>query len=158
MRAANASDLDDLVRIERLAFDSDRLSRRSLAAFVHRPTACVVVAEDCAVRGYAIVLFRRGAGAARLYSLAVAPEAAGHGIGRRLLSAAEEAATDRNCREMRLEVRADNRSAQGLYEANGYRITGRREAYYADGAGALRYSRPLLPYPSKAPGRIDRAA
>ena len=71
--------------------------------------------------GYAVVLTRRGSRSARLYSIAVAAEAAGRGIGSRLLAAAEEAARRRGADRLHLEVRADNSTAIRLYERAGYR-------------------------------------
>ena len=71
---------------------------------------------------------------ARLYSIAVAPEARGTGIGEALLAAAERHARTRGAIAMRLEVRADNAAAQRLYERRGYRRFGIRRRYYEDGA------------------------
>ena len=45
--------------------------------------------------------------------------------------------------QARLEVREDNSRAIDLYEKNGYQPIGRKPAYYADGADALRYEKPL---------------
>ena len=44
-----------------------------------------------------------------------------------------------------LEVRYDNASAIALYESCGFRLFGEHAHYYADGATALRYEKPLLP-------------
>ncbi|TGR60809.1 GNAT family N-acetyltransferase, partial [bacterium M00.F.Ca.ET.194.01.1.1] len=90
IRKARASDVDDLAAIEKAVFSGDRLSRRSFRQFIERETAETLVAEiDGRVGGYAIVLFRKGSGVARLYSIAVGPFFGGLGIGRQLLSAAE---------------------------------------------------------------------
>ena len=62
-----------------------------------------------------MILFRAGTGMARLYSLAVHPEMAGKGIGRKLLEAAEDAAFEHDRLFLRLEVREDNASAIALY-------------------------------------------
>ena len=80
---------------------------------------------------------------ARLYSLAVAPESAAAGLGRRLLAEAERVAAKRGCRSLRLEVREDNTRAIGLYGRAGYRRIGRRDGYYGDGAAALRFEKLL---------------
>lgn len=144
IREARSSDLDRLTLLEAGAFATDRLTRRRLAAFVNSPSACLLLAVrgDEAV-GYVLVLTRRGSRAARLYSLAVAPELAGRGIGSILLGAAESAALARGADALRLEVRGDNSGAIRLYEQRGYRSMGRRENYYEDGMTAVRYARDL---------------
>lgn len=144
IRPARASDVDGLVAMEETVFASDRLSRRSLRRFISSTTAAFLVSEaDDHLAGSAIVLFRKGSAAARLYSIAVTPGHAGAGIGRALLCAALDAAAERGCTDLRLEVREDNPRAIALYELNGFVPAGRRPAYYADGATALRYSRPV---------------
>jgi len=160
VRQARASDIGDLVRLEAAAFASDRLSRRSLAAFVRSPRADLLVLEAAdGPAGYALVLSRAGSQAARLYSLAVDPRLQGHGAGAALLSAAEAAARRRGARRLTLEVRADNAAAICLYEGRGYRFTGERSGYYADGAPARRYARRLAePAAMPPPRRLSRAA
>ncbi|TIS81117.1 MAG: GNAT family N-acetyltransferase, partial [Mesorhizobium sp.] len=118
-------------------------------------TAETLVAEiDGRVGGYAIVLFRKGSGVARLYSIAVGPFFGGLGIGRQLLSAAEEAAFEHGRMMLRLEVREDNGRAIRIYEQGGYRKIGREPGYYEDGATALRYEKTLrgdLPVATRVP-------
>lgn len=144
IREARPSDIDRLAQLEASAFATDRLTRRRLAAFVNSPSACLLLAwRDGEAVGYVLVLTRRGSRAARLYSLAVAPELAGRGIGSILLGAAEDAALARGADALRLEVRGDNPGAIRLYEQRGYRPMGRRENYYQDGMTAVRYSRDL---------------
>ena len=158
MRAAQRHDLDDLVRMEAARFATDRLSRRSFRALMQRPSAALLVAHELSgMVGYALVLTRRSSGRARLYSLAVDQHAAGRGIGGQLLGAVEAAAAERGAQSLRLEVRADNRAAIGLYEARGYRQIGRREGYYQDGMDAVRYER-CLQRDEALPRPIGRAA
>ncbi|MEQ8737483.1 MAG: N-acetyltransferase, partial [Hoeflea sp.] len=144
LRPAVQSDIAALDMIEQAVFDSDRISRRSFRKLIDRPTAETLVIEiDETVCGYAMILFRAGAALARLYSLAVAPEHAGKGYGKALLSAAEQAAMDHDRILLRLEVREDNASAIALYRNSGYRGIGRVDAYYADGMAALRFEKLL---------------
>ncbi|MER9319398.1 peptidase C39 family protein [Mesorhizobium sp. M0659] len=155
IRKARASDVDDLAAIEKAVFSSDRISRRSFRLLIERETAEMLVAEsDGRVAGYAIVLFRKGSGVARLYSLATSPFFSGRGIGRMLLAAAEEAAFEHDRMMLRLEVREDNLRAIGIYEQSGYRKIGREPHYYEDGATALRYEKTLrgdIPVATKVP-------
>ena len=144
VRAARTSDLDALVVIENDVFETDRISRRSFRQLIERETAETLVAEiDGRAVGYCMVLFRKGSGVARLYSIAVRPTDGQGGVGRALLEAAEEVAFEHDRLLLRLEVREDNARAIGLYERSGYRRIGREEGYYEDGAPALRYEKLL---------------
>ena len=144
-RAARAGDLDHLERLERAVFAGDRLSRRSLRRYIDAPTTRLLVADGPrgALSGYALIAFRQGSTLARLYSIAVDRAAAGAGLGRALLAAAEAAARTRGCRALRLEVRADNARAITLYARNGYIRFGEIDDYYEDGAAALRFEKAL---------------
>jgi ribosomal-protein-alanine acetyltransferase len=145
IRSGRAADLPRLVEIENGAFAGDRLSRRALARHLHSPTAALLVATGPPGRvvAYALLLFRAKARHARLYSLAVDPQARGLGLARTLVAAAEAEARRRGAAALTLEVRVDNRRAIRLYEALGYRGLDRRSDYYEDGADALRYEKPL---------------
>ncbi len=144
IRQALASDVDGLVALEHAVFTAERLSRRSFRRLVASPSARVLVAVDRdRIAGCAIVLFRAGSRSARLYSIAVAPGMAGAGTGRALLAAVLAAAAERDCTELRLEVREDNPRAIALYELNGFVPRGRRLDYYADGATAIIYACPI---------------
>jgi len=139
IRSARTSDLDALVALENALFETDRLSRRSFRRFISSRSAVLLVAsEDGAVRGYGLVLLRRGTALARLYSIAVDPKVQGRGIATALIGACEEAASKRGAMVVRLEVQVHNARALKLYEKLGYRVFGRYEAYYDDGSDALR--------------------
>ena len=121
---------------------SRRQYRHHLASRAARVLAAV---RGDALVGAAVVFFHGSHRIARLYSIAVAPEVRGAGIGEQLLAAAERDARARGSTSLRLEVRTDNPAAQGLYERRGYRRFGRKEGYYEDGAAALRYEKALAP-------------
>lgn len=143
-RSGRMSDLDALVAIEDAAFVGDRISRRAFRhLLVSRSCALLVAEDDAPILGYAVVLFRKGLAGARLYSIAVDPARRRPGLGRALLRAAEETAAGRGATEMRLEVREDNARAIALYEDAGFQRFGMKRDYYADGAAALRYAKPL---------------
>ena len=149
IRPAAPDDLDALVTIENTVFPGDRLSRRAMRHHVgHRRNLLVVVEHDGTVLGYALVALRSGSALARLYSIALVPEASGTGLGARLLDAVEQAAADRGAAAMRLEVRADNAAAIRLYERCGYRRFGLLSSYYEDGQDALRFEKRLAPVAS----------
>lgn len=149
LRPATPADLDALVALENRSFIHDRISRRSFRHFVGAQTAAVIVARHgAALAGYALVLFRAGSAIARLYSIAVAAESAGRGVGPALLAAADATARRRGARVMRLEVHEHNAAAISRYRKSGYSFFGRRDCYYGDGATALRYDKRLSHSPA----------
>jgi ribosomal protein S18 acetylase RimI-like enzyme len=147
-RPATPADLDALVTLEREAFPTDRLSRRSFRRFLASAHAALIAADlHGRLVGYALVLFRKNSAAARLYSIAVAPHAGGRRIGALLLESAEQAATARGASVLRLEVHEANARALARYRKAGYREFGRHHEYYEDKGHALRFEKRLAPDP-----------
>ena len=70
-------------------------------------------------------------------SVAVEEEHRGKGIGTSLILASHEEMVKKSAAECYLEVRVSNAQAITLYQKLGFKITGRLEAYYRDGEGAL---------------------
>lgn len=93
--------------------------------------------------GYARWQVIPAAGEAELLRIAVWPEGRGKGLGRRLLQASTEALKSIGISELHLEVRVSNEPARKLYEAEGWRSTGIRKAYYRDGEDAALYGKRL---------------
>ena len=148
-----ANDVDGLSAIENAVFSTDRISRRSFGRLLRSASASVLVAaEGDVIAGYVILLFRSGSSRARLYSIAAAPGKEGAGIGRLLLGAAEDEAARRAAAALRLETRADNSRAIGLYERNGYRRFGRLDVLLCrrGGSAALRKELPPAARPMPA--------
>ncbi len=144
IRRARAADLARLVAIENAVFATDRMSARQWRHHIANPGADIVLAErGGAIVGVAVTFFHPGHRIARLYSIAVAPEARGAGVGERLLDAAERDARRRHRERFRLEVRTDNAAARRLYERRGYRAFGTKAGYYEDGCDAVRYEKAL---------------
>jgi hypothetical protein len=104
--------------------------------------------------GYVLVLFNRATSVARLYSIAVAAEARGYGLGRALVQAAEAATWDAERAYLRLEIRRDNRASQRLFEGLGYRRFGVLSDYYEDHMEALRYEKTLVPHLRRSSARV----
>jgi ribosomal-protein-alanine acetyltransferase len=147
IREAEYSDLDTLADIENRSFQTDKLSRRSMAHLLRRGNATTVLDEQNGrIRGYALILYNRGTSLARLYSIVVDPDFRGQGIGLRLLKAAEKDAVENECVIMRLEVRKDNETAISLYKEHGYRLFHVVPDYYQDHMEALRFEKSLVPH------------
>jgi len=141
---ARLTDVPDLLRIEAACFDGDRLSVRAFRRHCVSQAADLFLARALGeAMGYALVFHRAGAGVGRLYSIAARPEARGRGVASALLETCERASRRRGMRAIRLEVREDNAAAISLYTRRGYVAFGRHDAYYEDGAPALRMEKAL---------------
>jgi [ribosomal protein S18]-alanine N-acetyltransferase len=153
VREARPRDLDAIARLENESFETDRVSRRSLREFLrapHRPVIAATIDDELA--GYMLVSLRKGARAVRIYSLAVDSRFARRGVGKALMQACEAYALRHRRDAITLEVRYDNAAAIALYENSGFRQFGEHAHYYADGATALRYEKPLLLAPQRETG------
>ncbi|WP_116473453.1 GNAT family N-acetyltransferase/peptidase C39 family protein [Zobellella maritima] len=147
LRPALKIDLPALELLENRSFSQDRISRRSFQRFIEHPRDLLLVAErQQQLLGYILVLFRRNTRLARVYSIAVDQAARGQGIARELMLAAEAGALEKGAVFMRLEVRADNQAAQGLYQQLGYRQFGVHHDYYEDHQDALRFQKRIHSY------------
>jgi ribosomal protein S18 acetylase RimI-like enzyme len=157
IRRAAAKDLSALLALEQL-FPGDRLNRQNFRYLLTRAHADIWVAADVtALLGVAVVLYRRNAESARLYSLVVAENARRQGVARNLVQVAERGAAARALQYMHLEVRCDNAHAIRLYQKLGYRLLGRLSHFYEDGEDALRLER-MLPLNGSPDAPRDLAA
>lgn len=139
LRHAVHDDVESLVAIENACFETDRLSRRSFFNLVRPGSHDLLVIEvNGKLAGYVLNLYRNNTNLARIYSIAVLPEARGRGLAMKLIDAAEQAATTRHCVFVRLEVSVNNAAAIGLYEGAHYKRIGIINSYYEDGSDALR--------------------
>lgn len=144
IRQSRPGDLEPLVALENRCFAGDRMSRRSYRAALANPRAVILVAQTGQqLAGAAVAFFRADSPAGRLYSIAVAPDMHGRGIGARLLARMERLARQRGAGSLRLEVSTGNKSALALYRKSGYGVIGRIERYYEDGTDAWRLEKPL---------------
>lgn len=131
--------LDAIVRIEQGCFDDDAFTRRQLSYLVRKAQGgCYVALLGGRVAGYISLLARRGCRNLRIYSVAVAAEARGHGVGQALVDKAVAEARRMSLREVTLEVRTDNISALALYTRKGFLPDRLLKNYYHDGTDARR--------------------
>ena len=140
-RPYTADDFAGLYAIEELCFQPPlRFGRGQMRQLVERRNAVTWIAEQGGpVCGFAIVEWMREPGGvvAYLQTIEVAPDWRGLGVGSELLRRVEGSARAAGAEEIWLHVDAGNAAAIRLYEANGYRIEGRRENYYPLGRAAL---------------------
>lgn len=131
LRVATPEDLDAIMAIENRSFPTDAWNAETMAAELASPHGRYLVDEqDSAVIGYGGVRALRGSADADIQTIALLEEHRGQGRGRELLRALLSAAAERGAREVFLEVRADNPSAEGLYLAEGFEEIARRPHYY----------------------------
>lgn len=93
-------------------------------------TRAYVVATEASgvIVGYAGILIVETD--AHITTIAVAPEARGQQLGKRLMVSLVDRALEAGARHLTLEVRVSNASAQALYEMFGFTPVGRRKNYY----------------------------
>ena len=131
LRDATVDDLDAIMAIENRSFPTDAWSAETMAAELASPHGRYLVDEhDGAVIGYGGVRALHGSADADIQTIALLAEHRGQGRGRILLRALLAEAAARGAREVFLEVRADNPSAEGLYLAEGFEEIARRLHYY----------------------------
>jgi ribosomal-protein-alanine N-acetyltransferase len=123
-------DLTDVLSIERVAFPTP-WTLATFAGLLRRDNTRLRVADVAGrVVGYAVVWIV--ADQAELGNLAVAPAWRRNGLGARLLGLVLEEVAAAGVRELFLEVRESNASAQRLYARNGFKQVGRRPGYYSN--------------------------
>ncbi|MGO4301039.1 ribosomal protein S18-alanine N-acetyltransferase [Leifsonia sp. RAF41] len=128
--------------LERSIFLTDAWSERSMLSEVTGEHGYYLVAFEPdtpeRIDAYAGLLAPRGGGDGDIQTIAVAPHARRHGLGRTLMLAMIAEARRRGAREVFLEVRADNPGAQTLYQQLGFEEIGVRPKYYQpDGVDAV---------------------
>ena len=130
MRAAFATpeDAPALAALHARAF-APAWAAQDFAALLASPGVVGLISDD------GLALIRTVAGEAELLTIAVAPEARGHGAGRALLDAALEVAALAGAELVHLEVASDNAPALALYASAGFKRTGLRPKYYARASG-----------------------
>ena len=154
IRPVRMEDLDALHALENASFDTDKLTRRRLRHWIQASNReFMVAADDHKLLGYGLVLFHGATHLARLYSIAIAADTRGRGVGRALLGALETASANRDRFFMRLEVAQDNVAAITMYESAGYVAFGTIEDYYEDHRNALRMQKIIRYAPKRRRGQ-----
>jgi ribosomal protein S18 acetylase RimI-like enzyme len=132
IRRASPDDLNNIVELEKKCFQEDiSYSRRQLRYLLTKAHSTFLVeALDGVVRGFIIILYRRGTTVAGVETVDVNPNNHKQGIGLCLLEAAEEDMKNKGIRKIRLEVSTTNLAAIVLYKKAGFRTTSLIKNYY----------------------------
>jgi ribosomal-protein-alanine N-acetyltransferase len=108
------------------AWDAESIMRS-----VEHPASASFIAQVREPRSLAgFVIGRIAADEAELLSIGVAPEWQRRGIGRHMVQGLVRAARRADVARLFLEVATDNAPAIALYKGLGFKLAGRREAYY----------------------------
>jgi [ribosomal protein S18]-alanine N-acetyltransferase len=125
---------------------ADPWSASSIAELIAQPTVLALGAEASGAL-IAFVLFQSAAGDTELLTIATDPARRGEGHAHRLIEAGFTALAAGGNTRVLLDVAEDNAPALHLYTSLGFKLDGRRKAYYTAGrpapVDALLMSRPL---------------
>jgi N6-L-threonylcarbamoyladenine synthase len=131
IRIATESDLEAIMAIERDCFITDAWPQDSMyEELVGAERYYIVAYENETIIGYAGLAKNPVAGQGDIQTIAVAVEHRGRGLGRDLMNALLTEAKRAGLRQVFLEVRADNDSAQSLYRSLGFEQIRIRPRYY----------------------------
>jgi ribosomal-protein-alanine N-acetyltransferase len=119
-----------MAAIHAAAFPDDPWSETSFSRLLGQPGVAGFIDE----RG-GIVLLRCAADEAEILTIGVAKPR--QGIATTLMQTALAYAQTQNAKTMHLEVAASNTAARALYDSLGFKQTGHRRNYYANGGDAL---------------------
>jgi ribosomal-protein-alanine acetyltransferase len=150
LRRATPADLDAIMELETSTFGNDAWSVESMSSELESEHTHYLAAFDPtrpeALAGYAGLLAPRGSHDAEIQTIAVAPSARRHGLGRTLMVSLIAEAATRRARQVFLEVRADNPNARALYDSLGFeQIAVRKNYYQPDNVDAQVMRLPLSP-------------
>jgi ribosomal protein S18 acetylase RimI-like enzyme len=137
LRPFHPDDLETLHEIDQTCFPPGiSYSRDELIEFIRHPYACTWVAEDEGrIVGF-LIANREPRRIGHVVTIDVIEAWRRHGVGSRLIDAAEEWARKQGLLLIYLETAEDNRPAHRFYKARGYRRVEKIEQYYTDGTAA----------------------
>jgi len=137
VRAAKPNDLTKICEMEDASFSRDPYPAFLIQRLLNDQSSLFLVAtcEEGEIIGYLVSKIKDHA--AHLISLAVLPAQRRLGIATQLLSELTEISRQRSIREIRLEVRPDNKVAIELYTQFRFREESVIPQYYSDGSAAL---------------------
>jgi ribosomal-protein-alanine acetyltransferase len=134
LRRATPGDLHAIMALESATFQNDAWSTESMLGELESEHTHYLFAFDPqhpqALAGYAGLLAPEGSPDGEVQTIAVAPDARQHGLGRTLMQRLITEADARGAVQVFLEVRADNPNARALYDSLGFEQIAVRKNYY----------------------------
>jgi ribosomal protein S18 acetylase RimI-like enzyme len=150
IRRANAHDIGVISEIEKACFSGlTAYSKRQLAYLILKANSTALVeTENCTVRGFIIVTYRKGSLIGNVETIDVDPRSRNLSVGISLLAAAEEDMKQRGMKFAQLEVSEGNEPAINLYQKAGYTLKQRLVGFYRfehnGTCNAIRMIKPLF--------------
>jgi ribosomal-protein-alanine N-acetyltransferase len=139
IRTARRKDFNRLVELENICFPKEHAyNRRQIRYLLTEANSSVLVeSQDSHIRGFIIILYRKGTMVAGIETINVDPAYRRAGIGNRLLKTAENIAKKKGIGTLRLEVAVTNHAAINLYEKAGFtKVKLLKDYYYFDHKGS----------------------
>jgi ribosomal protein S18 acetylase RimI-like enzyme len=132
IRKASLDDFERIIELENICFTSElAYTRRQLRYLLTKANSTVFVeTTNTIVRGFIIILYRKGTRVAGIETVNVDPTFRKQGVGLRLLNAAEEDIRKKGMHKIRLEVSTTNHTAIMLYENAGFKKIAFLKNYY----------------------------
>ena len=132
IRKATYMDLPKITELEKACFENEiAYTQKQLTYLITRANSnCLVETYNDEIRGFLIVLYKRGAGVAGIETLSVGNQYRGKGIAQKLLYSSEQDMFFKGIKKIRLEVSMGNTAAIKLYQKSGYRIKSILKEYY----------------------------
>jgi len=132
IRKASPNDFERIIDLENVCFTSElAYTRRQLCYLLTKANSIVLVETiSTIVRGFIIILCRKGTRVAGIETINVDPAYRKQGVGLRLLNAAEECLRKKGIHKIRLEVSTTNDAAVMLYENAGFKKIALLKNYY----------------------------
>jgi ribosomal-protein-alanine N-acetyltransferase len=128
VRPMTPADATAVARIAEASPEAATWAAHSYAKLEEKGCAGWVIGAAGELAGF--LVGRRVGDEAEILNLAVAPEARRRGHATVLLQEALRQFAGQGVRKVFLEVRESNQAAIGFYSKRGFRVAGRREAYY----------------------------
>jgi ribosomal-protein-alanine N-acetyltransferase len=143
LRRMQATDVDSVLEIERRNFPKPWTRRAFLAEIKAAPVSQPMVVEyDGRIIGYVVPWFV--ADELQIANIAIHENFRRRGLARQIITYLCDAARQRKCKVVHLEVRQTNTAARQLYERLGFKTTTVRRAYYGPTEDALLMSKNLI--------------
>ena len=135
---AKKSDVEEIYNLEQVCFEADAFSKKQFKYLITKANSDFIVIRDkFKIIAYLIILKRRNSKYYRIYSIAIAPNARGFGLAKKLLGYTEEITIKDKARGIKLEVSEKNEAAINLYLSHKFQPVGKKDNYYADGSSAI---------------------
>lgn len=145
IRHARDSDIDVLVGMHTVSFETERITRKEFLMHLRSNRSRVTIFEDALPVAYCIGVYLFTSKRARLYSVGVMPDARKRGILLSFLQDFERDAREGELEELFLEVEQDNERALNIYKRFGFEQYGIFPKYYENGKDAIRLKKLLTP-------------